>query len=74
MRKKIKEIMIHKLEQVSQTLGKQPLIKGALPAMIGSGLTFLQNIEIWLRISGAFVGLIIGLLTLYSMIKKMRKK
>jgi hypothetical protein len=78
MGSKQKKNMTHKIGEISQSmmnsLAKSPVLKGAVPAMAGSALTFLQHIEIWLRISGAFVGLVIGVLTLYTMIKNLRKK
>ena len=57
-----------------QSLGQNPVLKGAVPAAAGAGLTMLQEIEILIRISGAAVGLIIGCLTLYVQIKKLLKK
>jgi hypothetical protein len=70
--------MAHKIDEVTHSvmdsLAQHPVLKGAIPAAAGSALTFLQEVEIWLRISGAFVGLIIGCLTLYVQIQNLKKK
>jgi len=57
-----------------QSLGHHPVLKGAIPAAAGAGLTLLEEVEIWFRVSGAGVGLIIGCLTLYVQIKRLLKK
>ena len=66
----VEQVVDHALDSLQQN----PILKGAIPAVAGAGITFLEQVEIWLRVSGAAVGLVIGCLTLYVQVKKLRKK
>lgn len=53
------------------------LIKGSvgMSATLGSvGVSTIQEIELWLRISSLCIGIIVGLLTAWSIFKKNRDK
>jgi len=53
------------------------LIKGSvgMSATLGSvGVSTIQEIELWLRISSLCIGIIVGLLTTWSIIRKNKDK
>lgn len=56
------------------SLAMNPILKGAVPALAGAGITFLEGLEIWLRITGVVIGICVGLLTLYVTYKKAQKE
>ena len=53
------------------------LIKGSvgMSATLGSvGVSTIQEVELWLRISSLCIGIIVGLLTAWSIFKKNKDK
>lgn len=44
---------------------------GTLAPLLGVITSFQEQIEYWLRISGLVVGLLVGLLSLWQLIKKL---
>lgn len=47
------------------SLQQNPILKGVVPTVGSVGLTFIEEIEIGLRITGVLIGIVIGCLTLY---------
>ena len=56
------------------SLATNPILKGAVPALAGAGMTFVEELEIWLRITGVVIGIAVGSLTLYVTYKKAKKE
>jgi len=52
------------------SLEQQPILKGAVPAVAGVAVSFFENVEQWLRITGLAIGILIGLVTLYLKMKQ----
>lgn len=54
---------------------KSVLIQGLIgfTSSIGAVGITLTAVEQWIRVAGAFVGLIVGVLTIISMIRKLRR-
>ena len=47
---------------------------GAATAFASVIMSALPEIEVWLRLASLTVGLLVGLVTLYSLVKKLRSK
>lgn len=57
---------------VLDSLSQSPILKGAVPTLGGVGMSFIEEIEIGLRLMGLLVGLGIGTVTLYIKIKDLK--
>lgn len=57
------------LKQIAQdsldSLAANPILKGVVPTMAGAGITFVEELEIGLRIASVSMACIIGALTIY---------
>lgn len=47
------------------SLAANPILKGVVPTMAGAGVTFLEEVEVGLRIASVSLAVIIGCLTMY---------
>lgn len=59
---------------VTDSIEAHPFIKGALPAAAGVGISFLDQLEQWLRLGSLIVGFCIGALALYLKVRKVIKE
>ena len=48
-----------------QSLGQNPIAKGLVPTVAGTAVTFMESLEISLRITSVSLACIIGILTVY---------
>lgn len=62
------------IPQILDSLQQHPIMKGAVPAVASVAVSLIDQIEVWLRVSGLTVGLLIGLITLYIKAKEAFKK
>ena len=53
------------IQDTIQSLHDKPIIKGVLPTLAGTGISFIESIEVGLRIASVSVALAIGCITLY---------
>ena len=53
------------VQDTLQSLGQNPITKGVIPTVAGAGVTFIENLEIGLRITSVSLACVIGLLTVY---------
>lgn len=47
------------------SLAANPILKGVVPTMAGAGVTFIEELEVGLRIASVSLAVVIGLLTVY---------
>ena len=73
-----KQFIEQTAENVMDSLSQHPILKGAVPSFTGVALSFIDNLEQWMRLTGLGIGIVIGCLTAYlkvvEVIKKSRKK
>ena len=60
------------IDQVTDSLSHHPISYGAMPAFGGVGLSFIEELEIGLRLVGLLIGLSIGVVTLYIKLKEIK--
>lgn len=56
------------------TLANNALYKGGIPTGVGAGISFIEQVEQWMRLTSLGIGIFIGLLVLYSKIRSMLKQ
>lgn len=58
------------IKHVTDSLRDNPITKGMIPTLGGVGMSFIDELEAYLRLSGLVIGLLIGCATLYVKIKE----
>jgi hypothetical protein len=58
------------LKFVTDSLEAHPFLKGGIPAIAGAGISFIDELEAWLRLGSLIFGFLIGAITLYLTIRK----
>lgn len=49
-------------------------VTGFLASFAGLGVTYIDTIELWLRMVSLVIGILVGLITLINLLRKPRKK
>lgn len=53
------------IQDTIQALHDKPIANGVLPTLAGTGISFIESLEVGLRIASVSVALAIGCITLY---------
>ena len=61
------------LKYLYDSISDHPIAYGTVPSLGGVGLSFVEQLEIGLRLAGLIVGLSVGCITLYIKIKDLNK-